>query len=1102
MKKFTLLVVLLFLFLIGAVNAQRKLSGTVTSSQDNKPVIGATVAVKGTTIGALTDVNGKFEIMVPEKEKTLVVSFVGLKTQDITIGTSNEINVALQPDILKLNTLVVTAIGISRETKALGYSVQDVNGTDIAQSHTDNVLNALTGKIAGVDVVNSSGAAGGASYITIRGPSSIQGDEQPLFVVDGVPIDNSMNISDNPDNGITNNNIAGVAWSNRGIDINPEDIESISVLKGGAASALYGLRGANGVVVITTKKGKPTVGGQKFSVNYSFNVSFESINKFPGMQDKYVQGSAGVWKGAETATRTSWGPAFSDVMYAAGPLKGSQDPYNLGYYNWDKNGIIVMKNNPDYAAGGKYANIAHGGAVTPYDNVKNFFQTGTTYNNALSIMGGNSDAVYYFSLSNEKNNSIIPNNEFHKTTFKVSGESKFSSKFSTSGSINYINSGGTRLQQGSNLSGIMLGLLRTPPSFDNAGGYSDPVNSPGAYSFPDGSQRSFRGYGIYDNPFWSVNKNLFKDDVNRLIGSASFNYLPFDWLTVIYRIGNDFYQDKRNGHIAIGSGVATNGQIQLDNYFNMDINSDLIVNIRKEITKDIKTDITLGNNIYQHKNDRTFVQGDNLTLPDFYNITNASSVISRSLLDRKRTAAFYGDFGFSYKSMVFVNFTGRNEWSTTLPVDKNSFFFPSVSGGFVFTELEALKNKIMPFGKIRVSYAVIANDAFEYATATPFTNSVYADGWTTGISFPFNGASGFTRGATLGNPNLKPERAKSFEIGADLRFWENRGRLDISYYNKKSEDLIIQVPVAASTGYNYEWLNAASMSNKGIELSLTGVPVKLKDFEWDITFNYTSNVNKVLSLAPGVPNVYLGGFTDPQMRAVVGESYGTIYGYAFEKDSKGNVIIDDATGYPIAVASNQTAMGSTLPKFTIGLNNEFRYKDFYLSFLFDFRKGAKMWNGTQGILESLGTAANTENRGTSTVFSGVLGHYDDNGNLVINKDGNGNEIANTRTAVLDQGWYGGLGGGFGGEDETRVQKTDWVRLRQVTIGYTLNQNIVKKTGFKSIEVYITGKNLWLKTPYQGVDPETNLFGAFNAQGFDYFNMPNTKSVVIGLRVSI
>jgi TonB-linked SusC/RagA family outer membrane protein len=1029
-----------------------------------------------------------------------VISFVGLKTQEVTIGASNEINIVMQPDILKLNELVVTGIGISRETKALGYSVQDVSGDVIARSHNDNVINSLNGKVAGVQVTSSTGAAGGSSYLTVRGPQSIEGSNQPLFVVDGVPIDNSQAYSGNPDDG-TNNLTNGVAYSNRAIDLNPEDIESVTVLKGGAASALYGLRGSNGVVVVTTKKGKPVVGGKKYSLNFSSSVTLDVVNKLPEMQDKWAQGSGGKWKGPETANRNSWGPLMDTMRYAETGYftnAAAQDPYNLGYYNWDKNGILV----------GMHDAHATGKEVNAYDNNKDFFKTGTTFNNALSIAGGNADATYYFSLSSLKNNGIVPNNEFHKTTVKIGGETKFSTKVSASGSINYINSGGTRLQQGSNLSGVMLGLMRTPPSFDNSNGYSKedgwnkPYDHPEAYMFPDGSQRSFRGFGIYDNPFWSVNKNKFKDDVNRVIGVFQFNYLPLDWLSITYRLGNDFYSDRRNGHLALGSGEQALGRIQEDQHFNLDLNSDLLLNIKRDLTKDIQTNITLGNNMYQTKYQQLFVQYEGLSQPDFYHISNGSSGLAREIRDGKRTAAFYGDFGFSYRSMLFLNLTGRNEWSTTLPKGKNSFFFPSVSAGFVFTELDPLKNKILPFGKLRISYAITANDAPTFGTNTYFAPGYYGDGWTSGVSFPFNGTTAYQKDDILGNSDLKPEKMEAFEFGADFRFWENRARLDIAYYKNTNKDLILQVPVAGSSGYIVKVLNAATMENKGIELLASGTPVKTKDFDWTLTLNFSSNKNEVTKLAEGIDNVDLGGFVGSTVRAVKGQPYATIYGTQFMKDGNGNVIIDDegtaATnphfGYPF-LSEEEAPYGSAQPDYTLGITNDFTYKDFTLSFLVDVRHGAYMWNGTRGIMYALGTHKDTEDRGTTTVFEGVKGHYLADGTLVTSG-------TNDISIVKGEKWYNGLGGGFGGPTEQFIEKTDWVRLREVTLAYNLSEKLVKKIGFQNISVFFTAKNLLLFTDYKGIDPETNLYGASNAQGLDYFNMPNTKSYILGLKVAL
>ena len=755
---------------------------------------------------------------------------------------------------------------------------------------------------------------------------------------------------------------------------------------------------------------------------------------------------------------------------------------------FDKNGKIVSINSPNAK-----------GKVEPYDNIGTFFKTGVSYNNSLSVAGGNNDAAYYLSLSNLQSDGIVPNNTFNKTTVKVSGEAKLSEKFITSGSINYIKSGGDRLQQGSNLSGVMLGLLRTPPSFDNANGFDDPVNNSEAYMFADGTPRAYRP-GIYDNPYWSVNRNKFTDDVNRIIGSIQATYMPLNWLSVTYRIGSDWYSDRRKGYTAINSGALPGGQVMEDQHYNRDINSDLIFNIKKDINKDFKTDITLGHNMFQTYHQQLYVQGDNLSVDNYYNLNNASSVISRENQAKKRTAAIYADLGFSYQSLVFLNLTGRNEWSTTLPADANSFFFPSASAGFVFTELPFLKdNKIMPFGKLRVSYAVIGSDASTYATSSYYQGGYFSDGWTSGISSPYFGLTGFTHDNGLGSSNLKPEKLKSFEIGLDLRFFNNKVGLDFAYYDNKNEDLLVWAPMAGSSGYTDQYINAASMENKGVEISLNITPIKNKVWDWEVNINFTKNNNLVTKLAEGVDNVGLGGFTGAEIRAVVGKPYGSIYGTQWVKDADGNIVIfadpsNPGYGSP-AMSDKEDFLGTVQPDWTAGIGSSLKYKNLSFSFLFDIKAGGKMWNGTKGIMYALGTHADTENRGEGEIISGVTGHYDGNGNLVV--DG-----TNSLITVKDQAWYSGLGGGFGGPTEQFIEDANWVRLREVSLYYSLSKKILGKCIFKGVDIFVTGKNLWLSTPYTGVDPETSLYGASNAQGLDYFNMPGTRTYIVGLKVKL
>ena len=1077
MKKIALLLAFFAIGLQVLMAQTKEISGTVTSADDGGAIPGVSVSVKGTTLGSITDMNGVFRMKVPQDAKVLTFSFVGMTTQDVAIGNQTKINVKMVSENISVDEVVVTALGISKQRKSLGYAVQEVSADDINKAETGNVLSAMTGRVAGVNITSSAGTAGASSFITIRGQNSITGNNQPLFVVDGLPIDNSMDYSGNPDDG-SNNLLGGVAYSNRAIDINPDDIESVSVLKGGAATALYGMKAGNGVVLITTKKGSKEEG--KVKVSLSSSISVDKVSQLPAMQSMYAQGLNGNYN---STTSYSFGPKLSAMRYDG----ATDSPY-------DRNGNLVLATDPS-AKANLFANA--------YDNIGNFFQTGTTTNNTIAISGNSKVSSFYVSIGNTTTKGIIPKNTFEKTSIKLSGDTKVGTKITVSGSANYVRSGGDRVQQGSNTSGVMLGLLRGAVSFDNGNGHGkDGYKYEDSYMYSDGSPRR---YSSYDNPYWTVNKNLFNDKVDRVIGYISATYKPTKEITVAYKLGDDFYSDKRKGHFALNSANAPEGQMMVDHHYNNSINSDLTVNFTKELFPDFNTNITIGNNMYESYYQQLYTQGDGFVIPDFYHMSNTSSQIVRESISRYRTAAFFADVQFSYKNMLYLGVTGRNEWSTTLPENDNSFFYPSVSLGFLFTELPALKNnRILSYGKLRASYAQIANAPSPYSIQNVYTSATVSDGWASGISFPYNGGAGFTVNGSLGNPTLKPERLLSREIGVELKFFDNRAGLDFTYYNNQNKDLLISVPIAGSSGFRSTYMNAASMENKGVEIMASITPVKTKDFVWDFTANFTKNKNKVLSLATGVESIDLGGFTGILVDVVAGEPYGSIYSTGFYKDSNGNVIINDVAttsagkpnegyGYPIK-DPNMKSLGSVAPKWTLGLNNDFNYKGISLSFLFDIKHGGLMWNGTKGRMVGFGTAKETENRGESVTFSGVKGHVT-NGQIV--SSGTQNDIQTTYSEY----YYKNIGGGASPAQEQFVEKTDWVRLREVTIAYELGK-IFKTSFLNHLSIYATGRNLWISTPYDGIDPETNLSGASNDQGFDYFNMPNTKSYVFGIKLDL
>jgi TonB-linked SusC/RagA family outer membrane protein len=1081
MKRFMSILVCFMFIGLSVIAQDIQITGTITNAEDGNALPGVSVGVKGTTNGTATDVNGKYTIKAPTNG-VLIFSFVGMQSQEVEIGGKTVIDLALETEALAVGEVVVTALGISKEKKALGYSVQDVKSEEINRTMNTNLVNSISGKVAGVQVTSSAGVAGGSSFITIRGRNSITGDNQPLFVVDGVPIDNSMNYSGNPDDG-TNNLTNGVAYSNRAIDLNPDDVESVSVLKGGAASALYGLRAANGAIIITTKKGKNTGGLRNSVVNFNSSVSFDEVNKLPGLQTSYTQGEGGQWIGADDVNpykMFSWGARIDTMRF-----DGSN-------YKYDANGKLVGMSDP----------TATSNHAVAYDNPGNFFRTGVTYNNNISVSGGNDVGTLYVSYANTKSTGVVPNNDFTKNNFKISGEAKASNKLTISGEANYINSGGTRIQQGSNISGVMLGLMRTPPTFDDAAGYQ----------FDDGTQRNYRGGGGYDNPYWTVNKNQFKDQVNRLIGNVGFSYKFNSWANLNYKLGTDFYTDDRKQFFDIHSRAYPAGQVFQDHQFNRDLNSDLLLILKHNITNDLDFNLTLGNNMFQSQYQQLYAQGDQMTIPGFYHISNTSSVLVRESDSKKRTAAFFGDLTLSYKGMLFYNGTYRKEWSTTLPDGKNAFPYWSSSLGFVFTELSGLKdNSILSFGKLRASYAIVANDAPVFYTATNYDAGFYNNGYISGISFPFEGTSGFQVGDVLGNSELKPEKLRSAEVGGEFRFLKNRIGIDVAYYNNRNSDLILQVPVSGAAGYIVKNMNAAVMENKGIEMVVNFSSIKTSSFEWETVINFTKNNNKVTDLAPGVANISLGGFTGTDIRAVKGYSYGSIFGSDFIRDSQGRIVIDDVPtigadpnpnyGYPVYEPSaNQVSLGSTLPDWTMGFTNSFRFKGIELSMLIDVKKGGKMWDGTRGVMNYFGTGAETGDRDKNYVFDGVLGHTNGTdpatGDFIVVSNG----TPNTINVKRDENWYTGNGGGFDGPASQYVEDASWVRLKELSLSYALRSKLVDKTKIlKGLSIFVSGRNLWLLTPYKGIDPETNLYGSANTQGLDYFNMPSTKTYTIGLK---
>ncbi|SFD10863.1 TonB-linked outer membrane protein, SusC/RagA family [Chitinophaga sp. CF118] len=1062
-------------FTINISAQQREITGKVTSS-DGLPVPYATIQIKGTTRGTTASQSGDFRLQVDGANTILQVRSVGFSPREILVGENTVINVALAQDNTNLREVIVTGLGIRREKKALGYSVQDVKGDDLTRASQGDALRALSGKVAGLQVTGSGGTPGAATYIKLRGTNSLTGNNQPLFVIDGIPVDNSQNYSGDPSDG-TNNLLQGATNSNRGADLNPDDIESISVLKGPAAAALYGIDAANGAIIITTKKGK----AGRIQVEFSTGVSFDVVNRLPKIQKVYVKGIDGELLPFSSTNRYSWGPKGSTLSWTGVPNE------------YDVHGDLVDNSDPS-------AKIP----FKPYDNTKDFWRTGATYNNSVSFTGGTDVATYRMSASHLYQNSIVPLQSLQRTSVAFAGQLKVSEKVRVSNNVNFSTSGGNMPQNGSNLSGIMLGLTRTPISFDNSNGGLK-ADDPRTYLFSNGLQRSYRN-GIYDNPYWTINNNPYTTAVNRFIGNVQLDWDIIHDFSLTYRLGTDIYSDNRHQYYEIQSSAYTGGRVFDDRYTFKSVNSDLILTYTKQLSKDFRLDAKVGNNYYSRKLDELYVQGDGLTSPGYDNISNATAQKSYNFVTPYRRVSGYFDINLDYMSMLFLEITGRNDWSSTLPKHSNHFFYPSASLGFVFTELEGLKGgNVLNMGKIRLSAAQVGKDPGPFNIRSFFTPTTYPDGFTTGISFPYSGKGAFTLNNVLGNPDLKPEKTVSYEAGLQLQFLQNRLGIDATYYYSTGTDLLVRSPIAGSTGFQYVTLNAGSIRNKGLEISLTAKPIVGKTFTWDMIVNYSMNRSKVLKLAPGINQITVNGFTGTTISHLPNKPAGIIYGYAWLRDSQGRIVISDQSGdfgYPV-VSPEQSQIGDPNPKFLLGFGNTFSYKGFSLYTLLDWKHKGDIWNGTRGSLMAIGTSAYTLDRGSTTVFPGVLGHLNTAGEIVHNdaaaeKPGVGGN--NTTAVALDQAWYQGNGGGFGAQTETFIDDGSYIKLREVSLSYDFN---LAKSGngkfIKTISASAFARNILIWSPYKGIDPETSLTGATNAQGIDYFNMPGTSSYGLNLK---
>ncbi|MFN3530728.1 MAG: SusC/RagA family TonB-linked outer membrane protein [Bacteroidia bacterium] len=1062
--KHALLCVFLCLFVLYSQGQERRITGTVTEHESGLLLPGVSVVEKGTTNGTITNVDGKFSLRLLQANSVLVFSFVGMETLELVVGERTQWQVVLKPAAINLKETVVTAVAIAKEKKELGYAVQELKNEELTRSGENNLVTSMNAKVAGVQVTSASGVPGAAARIRIRGNTSITGNNSPLFVVDGIPIENSGGGSS-----------ASLDGANRAIDLNPNDVESMTVLKGPAATALYGIRAANGAVIITTKKGAR--GAAKTRITFNSSVGLDRVNKLPEVQMRYAGGNNGNLTGFDSRQNSAgdsraWGPSFDSLRYNGVPSR------------WDLRGDIIRSNDPSLES------------VRPYDNLNNFFTTGLTLNNYLSFAGGDEKNSFFLSLGNLRQTGIVPGTSFERSSIKLSGESKLNQRLTLSASANYMYSEAVRLRRGANWSAPMVSLLRSPVDMDNANGASRPMRSPEAWTFADGTQRK---NAVFDNPFFSAANNPNTETTNRLIGYVQGKYDLNSWLSLTGRAGTDLFLVNSKEIYDIFSAENHNqesykGSYYERQYIQRDINTDLLLTATRRLSKDVGLVFTLGQNYWITRGESLSLQAYNFIVPNFPDFSNTDqATFQPGWSDRAQAlVAVFGDARFSYKNYLYLNFTGRNEWASTLPVENNAFFYPSVNTSFVFTEpLDLATNRYFSFGKLRASWAQVGNIPSPYLTNTYFTPIVNGG---------FGGTNPFRSQLTQGNPTLLPEIATQIELGTELRFFQNRLSLDFTWYNTLNRNQIIVAQVPASTGFTNALVNGGEIRNSGIELVLVGTAIKRKDWSWELGLNFTRQRSFVEDLVRNFQRVGgVAGFTQGFTGAVVGQEYGVILGASrfkrFGQDPNDLSIrhdlpvVVDAQGRPIIETPTTGGfyiVGNPNPRWIAGFRNTLRYKNFSITGLLDLRKGGDIFNLTRLNMEAIGTHKNTEDRDIARVFPNS-----------VKEDGSTNDIE----ILFDRNYYSYLGGDFGNVPERGIEDGSWIRLREVALTYAFPARWFEKNNrIQSGSFGISGRNLWLLTNYSGIDPETNAAGNDNSFGRDAFNMPNTKGLLFTLNL--
>ncbi len=1092
---------------------QREIAGEVTNIKTGEPLPGVSIVVPGTTIGTSTDVDGSYHITVTEGTMRLMYSHLGMRTVEVLLENRSLINIQLEPDVLGLDEVVITALGVTREKKSLGYSVQDIDGEEIETAREKNIVNSLQGRLAGVQITNGSGSVSSGSRILIRGNSTLQGNNQPLFIVDGITVMNSYTPLGSK---------GGIDYGNTAMDLNPSDIESISILKGANAAALYGSRAVNGVVLITTKSSKFKPGQRSgISVTLESNFMWDRPLILPEFQDLYGQGLEGqfiyvdgLYGGKNDGSDESWGPPLDYIVQTEDLQPGGKLYWTIEKGIPQTIGQTLVL--PQFDS--PYDPVTDVRTSTPWishpDNVKNVFETGLTATNTLTLSGAGETANFRLSVGNQYLEGIIPNTDLKKNNITISSGLNISSKFRVEVKASYINNRSDNIMSGGYVSKNILNSLS-----QWFGRQVDVVSLKAKWDEPDpktGLPFNWN-HSYHDNPYFVLNKNVNSRNRDRFMGNVNAEYRFANYLSFTGTVGNDWYTEERKVLFAKGTVEDPNGRFDAYMSKRNQLTARGQLNFNKNFG-DLSIIATGGGEYsrYNYQSNDTHVK--ELIVPDLYAVSNAAVAATTDMREEHtELQSVFGMVNLGFKNYLFLDLTARNDWSSTLPAENNSYFYPSVSLGFILTEALGMQSDILSYLKFRASYAEVGGSATAYQI-----KGVY------NANDPFNGNPALTYTDTRPPLNLKPQKKKSVELGTEIKLISNRLGLDVTWYKENTINQIMNIVITGTSGFQNQTINAGNLKNQGWELTCWASPLRTSSLTWDISMNWARNVNKVVDLYEGIryQALYPMMWGEVMVLARVGESYGQMWGLDIVREhatphyyDEDETLLDyiEYSGRPVVTtsgnytqASQRSVIGNIMPDWFGGVNNAFSFKNFNLSFLVDFRKGGDHYSATHllgrvtGIFpETASFNANGKNirdpiseGGGVLIENGVYGKVDTDGSIQFtDRDGNDVDEPVENNTYIDAQTFYEYPNGF----SPSVFDASFVKLREVILGY----NFYNVTPWISnIKLSLVGRNLWLihsNMPY--VDPENAFSAGSNSVGVDSNPIPSTRSMGFNVKIT-